>query len=240
MVQRGKQIRDGKSKTLFETEDPAVVLQVFKDAATAFNGVKKGTIVGKGTHNCQISARIFRMLEEKGVKTHFLGLAASNEMLVKRVDIVPIEVVLRNRAAGSFAKRFGLEEGPALRKPLLEFFLKDDALGDPLVTLTHIDLFEWASEETVGRLTELGYAINDILQAFFADIGISLVDFKLEFGFDKDGELLLADEISPDGCRLWDAETDQKLDKDRFRRDLGGVEDAYIRVADAVAAVVSL
>jgi phosphoribosylaminoimidazole-succinocarboxamide synthase len=239
MAQRGAKISEGKSKILFETEDPKVLVQVFKDDATAFNGVKKGTITGKGTYNCQISARIFRMLEAAGVETHFIGLAAPDEMLVKRVEIVPLEVVLRNRVAGSLAKRFGLEEGPALRKPLLEFFLKDDDLGDPLVTLTHIDMFEWADETTVARLTELGYRVNDLLKEFFTGLGIDLVDFKLEFGY-ADGQLLLADEISPDGCRLWDAETGEKLDKDRFRRDLGNVEGAYSRVADAVAGALAL
>jgi phosphoribosylaminoimidazole-succinocarboxamide synthase len=239
MTQRGVRISEGKSKILFETEDPKVLLQVFKDDATAFNGVKKGTIVGKGTYNCQISARMFRMLEAEGIRTHFIDLASDNEMLVKRVEIVPLEVVLRNRIAGSLAKRFGLEEGPELRKPLLEFFLKDDDLGDPLVTLTHIDMFEWADEDTVAKLTELGYRVNDLMKAFFASLGISLVDFKLEFGY-VDGELLLADEISPDGCRLWDAATGEKLDKDRFRRDLGNVEGAYSRVADAVADAISL
>jgi phosphoribosylaminoimidazole-succinocarboxamide synthase len=239
MTQRGVQISEGKSKILFETEDPKVLLQVFKDDATAFNGVKKGTIAGKGTYNCQISARMFRMLEAEGIRTHFIDLASDNEMLVKRVEIVPLEVVLRNRIAGSLAKRFGLEEGPELRKPLLEFFLKDDDLGDPLVTLTHIDMFEWADKDTVAKLTELGYRVNDLMKAFFADLGISLVDFKLEFGY-ADGELLLADEISPDGCRLWDAATGEKLDKDRFRRDLGNVEGAYSRVADAVADAISL
>ncbi len=239
MAQRGAKISEGKSKILFETEDPKVLVQVFKDDATAFNGVKKGTITGKGTYNCQISARIFRMLEAAGVETHFIGLAAPDEMLVKRVEIVPLEVVLRNRVAGSLAKRFGLEEGPELRKPLLEFFLKDDDLGDPLVTLTHIDMFEWADEATVARLTELGYRVNALLKEFFTGLGIDLVDFKLEFGF-ADGQLLLADEISPDGCRLWDAETGEKLDKDRFRRDLGNVEGAYSRVADAVAGALAL
>jgi phosphoribosylaminoimidazole-succinocarboxamide synthase len=239
MTQRGVRISEGKSKILFETEDPKVLLQVFKDDATAFNGVKKGTIAGKGTYNCQISARMFRMLEAEGIRTHFIDLASDNEMLVKRVEIVPLEVVLRNRIAGSLAKRFGLEEGPELRKPLLEFFLKDDDLGDPLVTLTHIDMFEWADEDTVAKLTELGYRVNDLMKTFFAGLGISLVDFKLEFGY-VDGELLLADEISPDGCRLWDAVTGEKLDKDRFRRDLGNVEGAYSRVADAVADAISL
>lgn len=239
MTQRGVRISEGKSKILFETEDPKVLLQVFKDDATAFNGVKKGTITGKGTYNCQISARMFRMLEAEGIRTHFIDLVSDNEMLVKRVEIVPLEVVLRNRIAGSLAKRFGLEEGPELRKPLLEFFLKDDDLGDPLVTLTHIDMFEWADEDTVAKLTELGYRVNDLMKTFFAGLGISLVDFKLEFGY-ADGELLLADEISPDGCRLWDAATGEKLDKDRFRRDMGNVEGAYSRVADAVADAISL
>jgi phosphoribosylaminoimidazole-succinocarboxamide synthase len=239
MAQRGAQISEGKSKILFETDDPALVLQVFKDDATAFNGVKKGTIVGKGVYNCQISTRIFRMLETEGIKTHLVDLVADNEMLVKRVEIVPLEVVIRNRVAGSLAKRFGLEEGPALPKPLLEFFLKDDDLGDPLVTLNHIEMFGWADADTVAKLGELGLRVNDLMKAFFEKIGISLVDFKLEFGW-ADGELLLADEISPDGCRLWDLKTDEKLDKDRFRRDLGKVEDAYSRVAAAVAAAIPL
>ena len=235
MVQRGAQISEGKSKILFETEDPSLVLQVFKDDATAFNGLKKGTIVGKGAYNCRITTDIYKMLEAKGIKTHFVDLVSDTEMLVKRVQIVPLEVVIRNRIAGSLAKRFGLEEGPALPKPLLEFFLKDDDLGDPLVTLTHIDMFGWADAATVQKLGELGLRVNEIMKAFFEGIGISLVDFKLEFGW-ADGELILADEISPDGCRLWDLETGEKLDKDRFRRDLGNVEESYSRVADAVAA----
>lgn len=241
MVQRIEKLSEGKSKILFTTEDPDVLLQVFKDDATAFNGVKKGTIVGKGVFNCQISARIFRLLEAKGIKTHYLGLHSDSEMLVRRVDIVPLEVVMRNRSAGSFAKRFGLEEGPALKHPLQEFFLKDDDLGDPLVNHNHIKLFGWADEDTERELAALGLKVNEILVEFFEGLGISLVDFKLEFGrAEPGGPLLLADEISPDGCRLWDLGTDEKLDKDRFRRDLGKVEESYARVANLVEQAISL
>ena len=227
-------LHEGKSKKLFTTDDPEVLRQYFKDDATAFNGVKKGIIESKGRMNCLISARIFKMLEEKGVKTHYRGLQSDREMMVDKVEIIPLEVVIRNVIAGSLAKRFGIEEGRELDEPLQEFFLKDDDLGDPLVTLNHIKTFGWADDETVKYLAEEGLRINAILVEFWAGLGIRLVDHKLEFGRRADGTIVLADEITPDGCRLWEIGTDRKMDKDRFRRSLGKVEETYAEVCDKV------
>ena len=229
-------LAEGKSKKLLLTDDPEVLIQYFKDDATAFNGEKKGIIGSKGVVNCSISARIFKMLEEKGFLTHYRGLKSDREMLVDRVSIIPLEVVIRNVIAGSLAKRFGIEEGTELAEPLQEFFLKDDDLGDPLLTRNHIRAFGWATEEEMDYLAEQGLAINAVLVAFWEELGIRLVDHKLEFGRRADGTIVLADEITPDGCRLWEIGTDRKMDKDRFRRSLGKVEETYAEVCDKVSA----
>ena len=233
-------LHEGKSKQLFATDDPRTLRQHFKDDATAFNGVKKGQIADKGALNCQISARIFKMLEGHGVKTHYKGLVSDRDMLVEKVTIIPLEVVIRNRVAGSLAKRFGIEEGLVLAQPLQEFFLKDDALGDPLVTREHVRLFGWSDDATMDHLRDEALRINAIMKAFWESLGIGLVDFKLEFGRDADGAILLADEITPDGCRLWELGTERKMDKDRFRRDLGKVEETYAEVCGKVSAAIPL
>ncbi len=233
-------LMEGKSKKLLTTEDPEVLIQYFKDDATAGNGAMKGTIGSKGRVNCQISARIFKMLEEKGFETHYRGLASDNEMLVDRLDIIMLEVVIRNVIAGSLSKRLGIEEGTELAEPLQEFFLKDDDLGDPLVTRNHIRAFGWATEEEADWLAAEGLRINAVLVEFWESLGIRLVDHKLEFGRRADGKIVLADEITPDGCRLWEMGTDRKMDKDRFRRSLGKIEETYAEVCDKVSAALPL
>ena len=229
---------EGKANIVYATDDPQVYRAYFKDDATAFNALKKGQIRDKGQVNCTISSHLFRELEAAGVPTHFLEQTSEREMRVKAVRIVPLEVVVRNIAAGSLCKQTGLSEGTLLEPPLVEFFLKDDSLGDPLLTPDRLRLLNVATPEQVEQLRSLALRINRFLIGFFADCGITLVDFKLEFGLDLDGTLLLADEISPDTCRLWDRnETDPEkriLDKDRFRRDLGGIEDAYQQVMQRV------
>ncbi len=217
---------EGKAKKVFKTEDKSRYLIEYKDDATAFNGVKKGTIVGKGVINNKMSALLFKMLEEKGIPTHFVELLSDREMLVKDVQILPLEVIMRNVAAGSLAKRLGLEEGVVMKTPVLEFCYKDDDLGDPMINEYHIKAIELATDDQVEKIKEYAFKINDILIEFFKERDIKLIDFKLEFGL-HDGEVVLADEISPDTCRFWDAKTNKKLDKDRFRRDLGDVEEAY-------------
>ena len=231
----GEVLNEGKSKKMITTDDPEVLIQYFKDEATAFNGVKKGIIAHKGEVNCGISARIFEMLESKGVPTHYRGLKSPVEMLVDRVEIIPLEVVFRNVAAGSIAKRFGISEGTELDAPLQEFFLKSDALGDPLTTRNHALAFGFADNDTMDRLIEMGRQVHDIMSEFWASLGIRLIDHKLEFGRRSDGTIVLADEITPDGCRLWEIGTDRKMDKDRFRRDLGQVEETYVELAKRVA-----
>lgn len=221
---------EGKAKKVFATSDPAVVRVLHKDDATAFNGEKRGTIAGKGAINNQVSNLLFRYLEEHGVPTHFVEEVSERETLVRKVEIIPLEVVVRNLAAGSFAKRFGIEEGAPLERPLVEFYYKNDALGDPLVTDDHALLLHLATEDDLAKLRRLALAVNDLLTRRFREAGLLLVDFKLEFGRLPSGEIVLADEISPDTCRLWDERTREKLDKDRFRRDLGGVEEAYQEV----------
>ncbi|WP_206831759.1 phosphoribosylaminoimidazolesuccinocarboxamide synthase [Alicyclobacillus fructus] len=221
---------EGKAKKVFATSDPAVVRVLYKDDATAFNGEKRGTIAGKGAINNQVSNLLFRYLEEHGVPTHFVEEVSERETLVRKVEIIPLEVVVRNLAAGSFAKRFGIEEGTPLERPLVEFYYKNDALGDPLVTDDHALLLHLATEDDLAKLRRLALAVNDLLTRRFREAGLLLVDFKLEFGRLPSGEIVLADEISPDTCRLWDERTREKLDKDRFRRDLGGVEEAYQEV----------
>ena len=235
-----EKIYEGKAKILYSTDDPEVLLTKFKDDATAFNAQKRGQIVGKGEINCAISAHLFRLLEAQGIATHFIERPASDQMLVKNARIVLIEVVVRNIAAGSLCQQTGLPLGEVLARPLVEFYLKNDALGDPLLTRDRIFLIELATPEQLDQLTDQALQINTILSAFFNRCSITLVDFKLEFGITSTGELILADEISPDTCRLWNqTETDPNrrvMDKDRFRRDLGNVEDAYQQVLERVMA----
>ncbi|NPV72650.1 MAG: phosphoribosylaminoimidazolesuccinocarboxamide synthase [Pelotomaculum sp.] len=226
MVQKLEQLYEGKAKRVYRTDSPDLYLVEFKDDATAFNGAKKGTIRNKGALNSQISAVFFRLLEERGVPTHFVELAGEREMLVKALEILKVEVVVRNIAAGSLAKRLGLPEGTALPFPVLEFYYKSDELGDPMINSYHIRALGLASPEQMAKIEETALKVNGILLEYLAGKDIDLVDFKLEFGTHKGG-LVLGDEISPDTCRFWDRTTREKLDKDRFRRDLGNVEGAY-------------
>ncbi len=231
---RRRQIYEGKAKILYEGPEPGTIIQYFKDDATAFNAQKKGTINGKGVLNNRISEHIFTLLGHIGVPTHFIKRLNMREQLVRQVEIVPIEVVVRNVAAGSISKRLGIEEGTALPRTLIEYYYKDDALGDPLIAEEHIACFSWCSQEELHDMSDMAIRINDFLCGMFAGVGIRLIDFKMEFGRLWDGEwsrIILADEISPDGCRLWDMATNEKLDKDRFRRDLGGESEAYQEVA---------
>ncbi len=237
MIVRQK-LYEGKAKILYATDDPEVLLTYFKDDATAFNAQKRGSIEGKGAINCAISSHLFRVLEAEGIPTHFVAQVSTNEMQVRAVKIVPLEVVVRNIAAGSLCRETGLPVGTVLPKPLVEFYYKNDSLGDPLLTRDRLFLLELATPKQVDHLQILALRINDILTAFFQDCGITLVDFKLEFGIDRNGQLILADEISPDTCRLWnqteDDPTKRVLDKDRFRHDLGNVEAAYQQVLERV------
>ena len=226
-ISKLNQLYEGKAKKVFATSDPAYYIVEYKDDATAFNGLKKGTISGKGVINNKMSNIMFRMLESKGIKTHFVEELSDRETLVRTVKIVPLEIIIRNVAAGSFSKRYGVEEGRQLKAPTLEFSLKDDALNDPLINDSHIIALGVATEEELGQIRALAYGVNDALKEFFSGIGVKLIDFKIEAGRLPDGTIILADEISPDTCRFWDAETNEKLDKDRFRRDLGKVEEAY-------------
>jgi phosphoribosylaminoimidazole-succinocarboxamide synthase len=221
-----KLLYEGKAKKIFETDDPKEVLVYFKDDATAFNGGKKGRIDSKGVLNNAISELFFRLLEKEGVATHFIRNVDERSMLVKRLSIIPLEVVARNIAAGSLAKRLGLPEGRVLKEPVVEFYYKDDALGDPLINEYHVAILGAAAPAELKFLAESALKVNSILSKYLKERKVKLVDFKLEFGR-TDGSILLGDEISPDTCRFWDAETDEKLDKDRFRRDLGRVEEAY-------------
>ncbi|MBN1777284.1 MAG: phosphoribosylaminoimidazolesuccinocarboxamide synthase [Clostridiales bacterium] len=226
MVTQGL-LYEGKAKKVFATDDPQVLLVVYKDDATAFNGQKKGTIAGKGAINNRITNHLMRMLEKKGIPTHFIEEISAIETLVKKVTIVPLEVIVRNVAAGSLSKRLGLPEGEVLKKTVLEFCYKDDALNDPMVNRYHIAAMGWATEEEMKLISFYALKVNDTLREYLGDLNIDLIDFKLEFGRLPDGTIVLADEISPDTCRFWDKTTREKLDKDRFRRDLGKVEDAY-------------
>ncbi len=231
---RRRQIYEGKAKILYEGPEPGTLIQYFKDDATAFNAEKRGTISGKGVLNNRISEHVFTLLGHIGVPTHFIRRLNMREQLIRQVEIVPIEVVVRNVAAGSISKRLGLEEGTPLPRTLIEFYYKDDALGDPLISEEHIACFGWCSQDELHDIQDLAIRVNDFLSGMFAGVGIRLVDFKMEFGRIWDGDwsrIILADEISPDGCRLWDMETNEKLDKDRFRRDLGGESEAYQEVA---------
>ena len=222
-----QQIYEGKAKKVFATDDPNVVLVDYKDDATAFNGLKKGTITGKGVINNRVTNFLMQMLEKNGVPTHYIEEISDRETLVKKVDIVPLEVIVRNIAAGSLSKRLGLPEGTKLKKTVIEYCYKNDDLGDPMVNEYHIAAMGWATEEEVKLIAGYSLKINKLLSSFLKQSGIELIDFKLEFGKTSDGTIVLADEISPDTCRFWDSKTHEKLDKDRFRRDLGGVEDAY-------------
>lgn len=226
-MRAGDMLYEGKAKQLFLTEDPGVVRVKYKDTATAFNGEKKAVLEGKGQMNNRISTFFFRYLKEHGIPNHFIEAISPMEQLVRKVDIIPLEVVVRNIAAGTLSKRIGLPEGTDLRHPVVEFYYKDDALGDPLINEDHISVLQLATEEQLKKMREIALKVNDLLKKLMAQEQILLVDFKLEFGVDAEGTLLLADEISPDTCRFWDAKTGEKLDKDRFRRDLGQVVEAY-------------
>lgn len=221
------QLYEGKAKRVYETEDPNLLIVSYKDDATAFNGLKKGTIAGKGVINNQMSNRLMMRLAKAGVPNHFVEELNERDTLVRRVQIVPLEVIVRNIAAGSFSKRYGIDEGVVFDEPTVEYSYKNDALGDPLLNTSHALALGAATEEEIETIRRYALKVNEFLKAFWLECGVILVDFKLEFGRTADGEIILADEISPDTCRLWDAKTHEKLDKDRFRRDLGGVEDAY-------------
>ena len=222
---------EGKAKKVYATEDPALLVVAYKDDATAFNGKKKGTIAGKGVVNNRMSNFLMARLEEAGVPTHLVRELSERETLVKKVDIIPLEVVVRNVSAGSFSRRYGVEEGLVFAAPTVEFSYKNDALDDPLIPECHILALALALEDELEVIRGLALRVNAFLRAFWAERGVTLVDFKLEFGRLPDGRIVLADEISPDTCRLWDSSTGEKLDKDRFRRDLGGVEEAYAEIA---------
>jgi len=226
-MEKLEQLYEGKAKKIYRTTNPELYLVEYKDDATAFNGEKRGTIIGKGSLNNQISKIFFQLLKENGVENHFVEEVSSTEQIVRKVKILPIEVVIRNIAAGSLAKRLGLLEGTPLNHPVIEFYYKDDALGDPLINTSHISVLQLATTEQLQQIETISLKVNDILIDYLKEREIILVDFKLEFGVTESGALLLADEISPDTCRFWDANTMEKLDKDRFRRDLGNVEEAY-------------
>ena len=232
-MEKRKSIYEGKAKRLYTTDSPDLIIQYFKDDATAFNAQKKGTIHDKGIVNNKISAKIFEYLEKNGIPTHFEKLLNEREMLVKRVTIVPLEVIIRNVAAGSMSKRLNVTEGTVLACPVLEFSYKDDALGDPMVNDYHALALGFATQEEIDTIKKFAFKINELMKKFFAGINLDLIDFKLEFGKYK-GKIILADEISPDTCRLWEKGTGKKMDKDRFRRDLGGIEEAYQEVLTRV------
>ncbi len=225
-MKKMEQIYEGKAKKVFATDDPDIVIIDYKDDATAFNGLKKGTIAGKGVVNNKVSNHFFRLLESKGIPTHYVEQLSDRETAVKRVKILPIEVIVRNRAAGSFSKRMGVPEGTGLACPILEYSFKNDALGDPFINSYYVRALNLATDAEMEKVKEYSFRINEILRAYLDASGIELIDFKLEFGR-CGGEIVLADEISPDTCRFWDKATGKKLDKDRFRRDLGEVEEAY-------------
>ncbi|MDD6488431.1 MAG: phosphoribosylaminoimidazolesuccinocarboxamide synthase [Clostridia bacterium] len=226
-MEKAQLMYEGKAKKVYATNDPDYCIVEYKDDATAFNGLKKGTITGKGVVNNRMSNFMFKLLAEKGIPTHFVEELNDRETVVKHVKIVPLEVIIRNKAAGSMAKRLGLEEGTELKCPVLEFSYKDDALGDPMINDSHAVAIGAATQEDIDTIRKLALEINKYMIEFFESVNVELIDFKLEFGKTKDGQIILADEISPDTCRFWDIKTHEKLDKDRFRRDLGGVEEAY-------------
>jgi phosphoribosylaminoimidazole-succinocarboxamide synthase len=236
-MQKKELIYEGKAKKIFKTDKEEIYLQEFKDDATAFNGLKKDKIPHKGELNNMISSAIFEHLKENEIPTHFLEKISETEMLVKKVDIIKVEVVVRNIAAGSLVKKFGFTEGTELKNPIIEYYLKSDELGDPLFNEGHISELGLANSSDTGIIRKMALAINEILKKYFSKIGIKLVDFKIEFGKDKFGNILLADEISPDTCRFWDSKTNKKLDKDRFRYDLGEVEEAYEEIKNRITKV---
>lgn len=229
-MEKKEQLYEGKAKRVYCTEDPELLIVSYKDDATAFNGLKKGTISGKGVINNQMSNLLMQKLEKAGVPTHFVEELSERETVVKKVSIVPLEVIIRNIAAGSFSKRYGVAEGQVFDAPTIEFSYKNDDLGDPLINDYHAIAMKLATPEEIETIKKYAFAVNQYLKGFWSSCGVTLVDFKLEFGKLSDGTIVLADEISPDTCRLWDSETGEKLDKDRFRRDMGGVEDAYAEV----------
>lgn len=229
-MEQKEQLYEGKAKKVFATDDPELLIVAYKDDATAFNGLKKGTIVGKGVINNKMSNRLMAMLEKNGIPTHYVKELSDRETLVKKVSIVPLEVIVRNISAGSFAKHYGVEEGIVFDQPTVEYSYKNDALGDPLLNTSHALALKLATAEEIETIRTYALRIDALLKAFWKTCGVTLVDFKLEFGRLSDGSIVLADEISPDTCRLWDAATGEKLDKDRFRRDLGGVEEAYAEI----------
>lgn len=225
-----EQLYEGKAKKVFMTDDPDVVIVDYKDDATAFNGEKKGTIVGKGVVNNRMTNHVFKLIEKEGVPTHLVEELSDRETAVKKVDIVPLEVIVRNVAAGSFSKRMGVEEGKALLCPILEFSYKNDDLGDPFINDDYALALGLATQEEIDTIKAYTRKVNEVLKAYFLQADMKLIDFKIEFGRLKDGTIILADEVSPDTCRLWDVHTNEKLDKDRFRRDMGNVEEAYNEV----------
>lgn len=229
---RTESIREGKSKILYRTDKPDTVIQYFKDDATAFNAQKKGSIKDKGPINNGVSTSVFKFLEKNGVRTHFLEKLSDREMLCRSLEIIPVEMVLRNKATGSITKRLGLEKGMPFNPPLVEFFYKSDALGDPLIGEGHIAYFKWASKDELNQMIETTLKVNTLLRPVFKEIGLELIDFKLEFGKDKSGNLYLGDEFTADGCRLWDLKTGESMDKDRFRQDLGKVDETYLDVSE--------
>ena len=224
---KGKLLYEGKAKKIFETDNPEVLLVSYKDDATAFNGVKRGTIEGKGLINNKVTNYMMRLLEKSQIPTHYIEEISDRETLVKKVSIIPLEVIIRNVSAGSFAKNYGVEEGIIFDEPTIEFSYKNDKLGDPLINSYHAIALKLATKEEIETIKKYAFKINEEMKKFFISINVKLIDFKLEFGKLEDGTIVLADEISPDTCRFWDATTDEKLDKDRFRRDLGNVEGAY-------------
>lgn len=233
-MEKKEQLYEGKAKKVFATDDANLVIVDYKDDATAFNGEKKGTITGKGVINNVMSNHMFQLLEQQGVPTHFVEQLSERETLVKKVSIVPLEVIIRNISAGSFAKRFGVEEGIVFDEPTIEFSYKNDELGDPLMNAYHAIALKAATHEEIETIKAMAFKVNEVMKQYFDTLNVILVDFKLEFGKTADGKIVLADEISPDTCRLWDKTTKEKLDKDRFRRDMGGVEEAYQEIMKRV------
>lgn len=233
-MKKCEQLYEGKAKKVFATEDKGLVIVSYKDDATAFDGLKKGTISGKGAVNNKMSNYLMQLLEKEGVPTHFVKELSDRETVVKKVEIVPLEVIIRNISAGSFAKRYGVDEGIVFKKPTIEFSYKNDDLHDPLINSYHALALGLASEDEINTIKNMAFKVNDVLKKYFLSLNVKLVDFKLEFGRTADGTVVLADEISPDTCRFWDADTNEKLDKDRFRRDLGSVEEAYAEMMNRV------
>ena len=233
-MEKKEQLYEGKAKKVFATDDPNLVIVSYKDDATAFNGEKKGTIAGKGAINTVMRNHMFQLLEQQGVPTHFVEQLSDRETVVKKVSIVPLEVIVRNISAGSFAKRYGVKEGIVFDEPTFELSYKNDDLGDPLMNDYHAIALKLATREEIELIKSMTFKVNEVMKQYFDTLNVTLVDFKLEFGKTADGQIVLADEISPDTCRLWDKTTGEKLDKDRFRRDMGGVEEAYQEIMKRV------